>query len=114
MTLLESRMMGFHILDKTTKPDGMGGTSVVYVDGAPFDAAYTVISTQELEVAYASGQKRVCAVFFKPTVSLVREDRVRCDDTGQMYRITATPEPAQAAPFSALGLVRTTMEEVSA
>lgn len=114
MTLLESRMRGFHILDKTTQSDGLGGVSVVYVEGAPFTAAYTVIRTQELEVAYASGQKRVYAAFFRPTVNLAREDRVRCDDTGQMYRITAAPQPAQAAPFSAMGLVRTTMEEVTA
>lgn len=112
MTLLESRMKGFHLMDKTTQSDGMGGTSTVYVEGAAFDAAYVLIKNTEIEVAYSNGEKRVFALFFRPTVALDFNDRVRCDATGKVYRITATPLEAQTAPFSALNLLRTTMEEV--
>lgn len=114
MTLLESRMRPFCILDKTTAPDGMGGTTVIYRDGAPFEAATTMLQSQELEVAYQSGQKRIYAIFFKPTVGLEHNMRVKRVENGRVYRITATPEPCQTAPFSALQLLRTTMEEVDA
>lgn len=112
MTLLESRMRDFCILDKTSTPDGYGGVSVVYKDGAPFKAAAIVLQSNELEIAYQSGTKRIYAVFFKPTVGLEYNMRVKRMEDGKVFRITATPETAQTAPFSALNLLRTTMEVV--
>lgn len=114
MSLIESRMREWCILDKTSTPDGMGGTTVVYKDGAAFQAAAVVLQSNELEIAYQGGTKRIYAIFFKPTVGLEYNTRIKRVEDGQVFRVTATPEAAQTAPFSALGLARTTMEVVEA
>lgn len=113
MALLDERMQAFCILDRITTPDGYGGTNAVWVDGAPFRAAAVQLSSNEMELAYQNGQKRIYAIYFKPIVGLEQNMRVKRLQDGTVYRITATPDPQQTSAGSAIGLIRTTMEVVS-
>lgn len=113
MTLMQERMGTFCRLDKTTTPDGYGGTNIVYRDGAEFQAVATMLESKELEIAYQSGQKRIYVIFCTPSVGLEQNDRVKRLQDGMIFRINATPDINQTSVASKIGLCRTTMEVIS-
>lgn len=113
MTLLEERMEDFCILDKTTTEDGYGGVNVTYQEGAHFRAAATQLQSMELELSYQTGQKRIYAIYCKPTVGLEQNMRVKRMKDGLVFRVSADPDPNQTATFSQIQLSRTTMEVIT-
>lgn len=113
MTLLQERMEPFVRLDKTSAPDGYGGTVVVWHEGAEFDAVATQLQSKELDIAYQTGQKRLYAIYCNPTVGLEQHDRIKRVSDGTVFRVTATPDPNQTSVASAIGLSRTTMEVIT-
>lgn len=113
MSLLDERMEDFVVLDKTTAADGYGGTTVVYQEGAPFQAVATQLQSQQLEVAYQDGQKRIYAIFCKPIVALEKGMRVKRLKDGLVFTVSATPDPNQTSSFSGISLARTTMEVIT-
>lgn len=113
MGLLDVRAEGFHIMDKVTRPDGYGGTVATYQEGAPFRAIATQLQSQQLEVAYQDGQRRLYAIFYPPIVGLSKGTRVKRQADGLTFDVVADPDPQQTAPWSRIGLQRTTMEVVT-
>lgn len=113
MSLLDERMEDFCILDKTTSPDGYGGTIVVYKEGAPFKGVATQLQSQQMEIAYQEGQKRVYAIYFKPIVGLEKGMRVKRIKDGLTFTVSSSPDPNQTSSFSGIPLLRTTMEVIT-
>lgn len=112
MSLLDERMETFCRLDKTSVPDGYGGTMTVYTDGAEFPAVATKLQSAGMDIAYQSGEKELYAVYCKPSVGLERNDRIKRVLDGKTFRVTASPDPNQTSAASAIGLSRTTMEVI--
>ena len=113
MSLLDERMEDFVVLDKITAPDGYGGTIVSYRDGAVFPAVATQLQSQQLEVAYQDGQKRIYAIYFKPIAALEKGMRIKRARDGLTFTISASPDPNQTSTFSGIPLLRTTMEVIT-
>lgn len=113
MTLLEERMEDFCILDKTTTEDGFGGVAIVYKEGARFPAVATQLQSEEMEVAYQEGQKRIYAIFCKPIANLEKDMRIKRMKDGLVFRVNADPDPNQTVSFSDIPLHRTTMEVIT-
>lgn len=112
--LLESLATDFCLIDVKSVSDGQGGTIDTYVDGAVFPALAAMLQSQDMMIAYQNGQKRMYAMFYKPTVSLQRDRMVKRLSDGQRFRVMVTPEPYQRPFFSNIPMMRTTLEVIDA
>ena len=57
MSLLSNAMENCIMLDKRTLPDGRGGTTTTWVEGAEFQAAIVYDTSIEASIAEAQGVK---------------------------------------------------------
>ena len=112
MTLLDSRMEPFVILDTVTRPDGFGGYNEVLADGAPFDAAVTMKNTTEAQIAYQTGAKRIYAVITRQTVKLKQNMRIRRVQDGLTLRITSNATDFHTPTISDLKLYQVSAEAI--
>lgn len=112
MTLLESRMKPFVILDTVTVPDGFGGYNEVLTDGAPFQAATTTKDSTEAQIAYQAGTKKIYTVVTKQTVKLRHGMKIRRVEDGLTLRITTDATDFKTPDISSLNLYQVSAEAV--
>ena len=110
--LLESKMKKWHVLDTVTRPDGYGGFDEVSAPGAPFDAACTLKSNTEAQIAYANGVKKLYAVVTRQTVRLKRGMKIQRDEDGLVLKVTSDAADMQTPAESGLKLYQVTAEVV--
>ena len=101
MSLLEMAMEECVILDKTTVKDGYGGVKTVYVDGAPFDAAFSFNNSTEARVGAVQGANDRFQIITMKNIVLQYHDVIKRIKNGKTYRITSNGDdyatPASAA-----------------
>lgn len=110
--LLDSKMKKWHVLDTITKPDGYGGYNEVLTIGAPFEAACTLKSNTEAQIAYANGLKKQYAVVTRQTVRLKHGMKIQRDEDGLMLKVTSDAADMQTPKESDLKLYQVTAEVV--
>lgn len=76
------------LVEKTRVPDGEGGWTTAWVDGAKFEAAITRDSTIQGRVAESEGMKAVYTVTTEKSNPLDFHDVFRRDRDGQYFRVT--------------------------
>lgn len=89
MSLIDSAMEKFNIMDRTTTPDGYGGVITSYVKGAEISVAMSIDSSTEARVAAVEGVKNRYTLFTRKTVTLKFPDIVQRQSDGKYYRITS-------------------------
>lgn len=100
MSLLSEAMTSCVILDKRTTPDGYGGVTTEWVDGAEFRAAIVKDSSMQALQAQQQGVTGVYTVTTEKTVVLMFHDAFRRESDGKVFRVTsdgtdsATPQSA--------------------
>ena len=67
MSLLSESMESCVMMDKTTVPDGYGGFSVAYVQGALFQAAIVLENSIQARVALEEGMKSIYTITTEKT-----------------------------------------------
>ena len=77
------------MLDRRTHPDGFGGITDTWVDGAMFDAAAAMRQSDEMTIAYRNGLKMVYDVVVPETVTLMQNDRIKRVRDGLVIRVTS-------------------------
>lgn len=88
---------------KTRAPDGQGGTTTEYVEGAEFDAAITKDKTLEAVVAERSGVTELYLVTTRVGVGLDYGETFKRKEDGMLLRVTSnatdsrTPKAASFA-----------------
>lgn len=98
------------ILDKVTRSDGEGGITTVWQEGATFEAAVMLDSSQEMKVAMAQGVKGVYTVTTAKPVRLPWHTVFRRVEDGGIFRVTSRDDKA-APKGSAIQTRITTAEE---
>lgn len=111
-SLIESMMKAFVILDTATVPDGFGGYDEVLKEGAPFDAAATMKSTTDAQIAYQQGMKRIYAVVTKQTVKLKQGMKIKRVHDGLMLRVTSNADDMQTPSMSDLAFAQVSAEVI--
>lgn len=96
MTLIDSFKVPCTLVEKTRVPDGEGGWTTVWADGAPFDAAIVLDSSINARVAEAEGVTGVYTVTTDRNVELDFHDAFRRDSDGQVFRVTKVNDPTPA------------------
>ena len=99
MSLLTQAMEACVFMEKKRSPDGEGGYTTEWYEGATFDAAITLDSSIEAQIAQAQGVKGVYTVTVKKQVRLDYHDVIKRISDGEVFRVTskddtATPEGA--------------------
>ena len=100
MSLLSEAMEPCVMLDKTTQPDGYGGTQSTYVEGAEFSAAIVFNSSMEARTASKQGVTSLYTVTVSRAVMMEYHDVFRRKRDGKVFRVTSDGDD-QFTPKSA-------------
>jgi len=77
------------MLDKTTSPDGQGGFTRAWVDGASFHAAIVKDTSIEARTAEKQGLSEVYSVYVDKELALEYHDVFRRNSDGAVFRVTS-------------------------
>lgn len=88
MTLIDAFKTTCTLLEKTRVPDGEGGWTKAWADGASFQAAIVLDSTINARVAEHDGMKGVYTVTTDPNAILDFHDAFRRENDGKTFRVT--------------------------
>ena len=89
MSLIDTMMEPCTMIDRRTVPDGMGGFTTQWIDGAAFEAAIVKDNTLNARVAEKEGVTEVYTVTVPQSVSLDFHDVFRRESDGAIFRVTS-------------------------
>lgn len=111
MSLLDEYMENCIILDKRTVPDGYGGYSTQYVDGAPFSGAITLDTSTEARIAEKQGVTALYTVTTKKSLNLQYHDVFRRTSDGKIFRVTSDGDDKHTPASASLDMRQVSAEE---
>lgn len=111
MSLLSEAMEKCTMIDKTTVPDGYGGTIVSWKDGASFNAAIVFSTSMEARRAEAEGVKNLYTVTTSKSVNLQFRDVFRRESDGKIFRVSSDGDDNKTPASAALNMRNVTAEE---
>lgn len=114
MSLLSESMEEFRFIDKTTAPDGYGGTVTVWVEGAEFQAAVTLDTSIEARRAEAEGVKNLYTITTNKSTTLSQGDMVQRQADGKYFRVTSDGQDKKTPASAGLNMRQVTAEEMKA
>ena len=100
MSLIDEAMTPCVMVDRTTQPDGEGGTLTNWIEGAEFNAAITFDNSIEAKAAAVQGVTSLYTVTVPKRVKLEYHDVFKRLSDGKIFRVTSdgddkiTPERA--------------------
>lgn len=101
----------FHIIDKTTKPDGMGGVDTVYIEGAEVQVALQQDTAPEIKVANAVTERQSYTVVTPKSIIFRHGDIIKRDRDEKYFRITSDADDLVTPPSSAMNIRQCTAVE---
>ena len=111
MSLLDEAMEKCILLDKTTAPDGYGGYTPTWVDGAEFYAAIVFDTSLEARVADKQGVTSLYTVTTSKVVTLEYHDVFRRVRDGKIFRVTSDGDDKFTPASATLDMRQVTAEE---
>lgn len=111
MSLLSEAMEDCVMLDKTTQPDGYGGTKATYVEGAEFSAAIVFNTSMEARTASKQGVTSLYTVTTSRAVSMEYHDVFRRNRDGKVFRVTSDGDDQFTPKSAGLDMRQVTAEE---
>lgn len=100
MTLLEATAKDFVIMNKITQPDGYGGYTTAWTEGATIRASLRLDNSMQARIGEKQGVTSVFTLMTAKSIVLGYHDVVKRVEDGQYFRITsngidkATPKTA--------------------
>ena len=113
MSLLDSAMETFAVLDKTTVPDGYGGFISVWTQGAEFKAAATFDTSIEARVAGVQGVTSLYTITTSKAINLQYHDVIKRLSDDKIFRITSDGDDKKTPRPATLDMRQVTAEEWS-
>lgn len=111
MSLLTEAMENCTMIDKTTKPDGYGGTIPTWVDGAEFEAAISFDMSTEARIGEKQGVTNLYTVVTGKNVNLQFHDVFRRSSDGKVFRVTSDGDDKKTPASASLNMRVVTAEE---
>ena len=111
MSLLDSAMETFVMVDKTTAPDGYGGFERVYTEGAEFSAVAVFGNSTEARVAAVNGALDRYRITTRRTINLQYHDIVKRKSDGKVFRITTDGDDVKTPVGASLDMRQVDAEE---
>lgn len=113
MSLLDSAMETFAMLDKTTAPDGYGGFISTWKEGAKFQAAATFDTSIEARVAGVQGVTALYTITTTKVINLQYHDVIKRLSDSKIFRITSDSDDKKTPKPATLNMRQVTAEEWS-
>ena len=111
MSLLTEAMEDCTMIDKTTTPDGYGGFTTSWVDGAPFTCAVVLDNSIEARTAEKAGVTALYTVTTNKNINLQYHDVFRREKDGKIFRITSDGDDDHTPDSATLNMRQVTAEE---
>ena len=113
MSLLDEAMEKCVYLDKTTAPDGYGGTTISWQEGAEFYAAIVFDTSMEARVADKQGVTSLYTITTRKNLTLEYHDVFRRLRDGKIFRVTSDGDDKHTPASANLDMRQVTAEEWS-
>lgn len=111
MSLLDEQMENCIMIDKISTPDGYGGSNTVWVDGAPFNAAFSFDNSLQARVAESQGVSNVYTIVTRKNVNLQYHDVLKRLSDGKIFRVTSDGDDKKTPASATLNMRVVTAEE---
>jgi len=111
MSLLSEAMEDFIIKDKTTGPDGYGGVTDRYVDGATIKATATLNNSMQARIADVQGVTALYTIVTSKNINLQYHDVLERVSDGKIFRITSDGDDFKSPASSSLDMRVVSAEE---
>ena len=113
MSLLEEAMENCIMMDKTTRPDGYGGTIPKWVDGAEFQASISFDVSTEARIGEKQGVTNLYTVVTGRNVNLQYHDVFRRLSDQKVFRVTSDGDDKKTPSSAGLNMRVVSAEEWS-
>lgn len=111
MSLLDKAMESYIILNKSTMPDGYGGTITTWAEGATIQCATQFNNSIEAKKAEAQGVTSVYTLTTRKNVTLQYHDVLRRVRDGKIFRITSDGDDLYTPESASLNMRNVSAEE---
>lgn len=111
MSLLTEAMEDCTMIDKTTVPDGYGGFTTTWIDGAPFTCAVVLDNSIEARTAEKAGVTALYTVTTNKNINLQYHDVFRREKDGKIFRVTSDGDDVHTPDSATLNMRQVTAEE---
>lgn len=111
MSLLSEAMVDCVLLDKTTAPDGYGGVTTTWTDGASIKAAIVLDSSINALRAQKEGVTGVYTITTEKSVVLRFHDVLRRESDGLVLRVTTNGDDSKTPASAGLNMRQVRAEE---
>lgn len=111
MSLLLESLEDCVIMDRRTAPDGYGGYTITWVDGAPFKAATVLSNSIEARIAEQAGFTALYTVTTRKNINLQYHDIFRRIRDGKIFRVKSDGDDNKTPASANLDMRQVTAEE---
>ena len=111
MSLLFEAMEACVLLNKVTTPDGYGGYTTTWADGAEFEAAIVFDTSMQARTAEAAGVRSLYTVTTTRALTLEYHDVFRRVRDGKIFRVTSDGDDKFTPGSASLDMRQVTAEE---
>ena len=113
MSLVDNAMEKSYIIDKVTAPDGRGGVTTTYKEGAEIKVAYTFDSSAEARYGEQATTDNRYTLTTRKAVNLQYHDIVKRDRDKKIFRVTSDGDDNYTPGTSSLDMRQVEAEEWS-
>lgn len=113
MSLLDDALETCVMMDKTTEPDGYGGYTSSYADGAEFKAAIVFDTSMEARTADKQGVTSLYTVTTSKAMMLEYHDVFKRVRDNKIFRVTSDGDDKFTPASATLDMRQVTAEEFS-
>ena len=99
------------MIDRVTRPDGYGGFTIDWVDGAPFDAAITLNTSMEARTAEQAGVTALYTITTEKNVNLQYHNVFRRESDSKIFRVKSDGDDKFTPNSATLNMRQVTAEE---
>ena len=110
MRLYETMMTNCQMMDKRSVPDGMGGFTYEWTDGATFEAAIVKDSSMQARIAEKEGVSELYTVTVAKGLKLDYHDVFRRLDDGEVFRVTSIQRDSETPAVATFQFGQVTAE----
>jgi len=110
MSLIDVMMEECAMMDKRTVPDGLGGFTVEWIDGAPFHAAVVKNNSLEARVAEKQGVTELYTVTVDKGIVLQYHDVFKRLSDGLTFRVTSNIRDSETPSVATFQIGQVTAE----
>ena len=111
MSLLSEFMTKCVMLDRTTAPDGYGGYTTSWNEGAEFDAAVVLDTSMQARTAEKQGVTALYIVTTKKALNLQYHDVFKRLSDNKIFRVTSDGDDKKTPDSASLNMRQVTAEE---